>query len=661
MMTRSSYTRLASGLLLGLAGLGTGTATVHAQSSLPLSGPAFVLADEAYKAYARGDYASAVDKAREALRLRPDATELQSLLRKAQAGRAAPTRAQPQRNRRVPEARVIAPITKAAQLDPVPSANSAFASADAAYKSYGRGDYTDAVKQARTALQLAPDNRDYRLLLINALVAADRLEEADEVIAQALALQAGDPDVVAQRDALRGHRAQGLGAAAYKAFDAGDYAQAAANAQQALQLAPANRDYRSLLVSALYRDGQYQTADEAASTALADDSRNAALMVQRGLIRQRRGMDDLARQDFEAALGTGPLPAATQIGLLADLGRKQEARQRFDAAVAAGGFGTTPDTDIAYLAARVGDDRQALASFNRADASGKLVNTAYQDAAFSAVRTHNDEQAIAYFKRTVDDAMALTLRMEPQLLFNTRRAVAEVSRETGVIASLTYRGAVSGLGVAPGTGSDSLQGGIEAYWRPWGYRNGQYAELFARAFQTLYNKGGALGGPTGAVGARYKPLATHNLVVSLSRVFSGSGGRNDWLAQLGYSAGYGTDLRIDVPSWWTTRVSAEAGRYLSGGQSYALAEVQAGRSIRVGEADTRWVVFPHLSMTGNYDSSALEQTAFGLGPGVTARYWFREDRYAAPRSYFDLSLHYRARLSGAQRAQGVFLSTAVSY
>ena len=659
MMKRSSYTCLASGLLLGLAGLGT--ATVHAQSPLPLSGPAFVLADEAYKAYARGDHASAVAKTKEALRLRPDATELQSLLRKVQAARTVPTRAQSQRNRRIPAARVIAPITKAARFDPVLAANPAYASADAAYKSYERGDYTSAVQQAKTSLQLDPANRDYRLLLINALVAADRLEEADEVIAQALALQAADPDVLAQRDALRAQRAQGLGAAAYKAFDAGNYAQAAATTQQALQLSPGNRDYRSLLVSALYRDGQYQAADEAASTALADDRSSAALMMQRGFIRQRLGMDDLARLDFEAALGIGPLPAATQIGLLVDLGRKAEARQRFDAAVADGGFGITPDTDIAYLAARVGDDRQALASFNRADASGKLVNTAYQDAAFSAVRTHNDAQAIAYFKRTIDDATALTLRMEPQLLFNTRRAVAEVSRETGVIASLTYRGAVSGLGVTPGAGTDSLQGGIEAYWRPWGYRNGQYAELFARAFKTLYNKGGALGGATGAVGARYKPLATHNLVVSLSRVFSASGTRDDWLAQLGYSAGYGTDLRIDVPSWWTTRASAEAGRYLSGGQSYALAEIQAGRSFRVGDADARWVVFPHLSLTGNYDSSALEQTAFGLGPGVTARYWFREDRYAAPRSYVDLSLHYRARLSGAQRAQGVFLSTVLSY
>jgi hypothetical protein len=212
-----------------------------------------------------------------------------------------------------------------------------------------------------------------------------------------------------------------------------------------------------------------------------------------------------------------------------------------------------------------------------------------------------------------------------------------------------------------------VQGGIEGYWRPWGYQNGQYTELFARAFQTLYSDGGASGGSTlqTAVGIRYKPLAAHNLVASLSRVISPSGGRNDWLAQLGYSADVGTDLRVDTTSWPTRRAFLEVGRYFSAGQSYALGEFQAGKSFRVGDGETegsgRWVLFPHLSIAADYDSGALESSAMGLGPGLTARYWFREDTYAAPRSYMDISLHYRGRLSGAQRAKGVFLTTTVSY
>jgi len=257
--------------------------------------------------------------------------------------------------------------------------------------------------------------------------------------------------------------------------------------------------------------------------------------------------------------------------------------------------------------------------------------------------------------------------MSSELLFNTRRAVAEVSREWGLIASLSYRSAVAGLGVNPNAGADSLQGGVEAYWRPWGYQNGQYAEVFARAFQTLYNQGGAAGGKTlqAAVGMRYKPVADQNLVLSFSRVISPSGGRNDWLAQLGYSAGRGTDLRVDVPSWWTSRVSAEAGRYLSAGQTYALGEVQAGKSFRAGDggmgADGRWVLFPHVSLAADYDSAAIKKGAAGGGPGLTARYWFNEDRYNAPRSYVDLSIQYRVKLVGAQRGRGLFVTSTLSY
>ena len=460
-------------------------------------------------------------------------------------------------------------------------------------------------------------------------------------------------------------------ASAYKAFDDGRFPAAADGARRAVQLSPANRDYQLLLVSALTRAGQYPEADTVATTLLAADGRDASVLAQRGSIRQQLGQSDLAKADFEAALArTGQLPAITEISLLAEVGRKAEARQRFDVALATGAtgdFAGVADADVAYLAAKIGDDLQALAAFNRADAAGKLPNTAYQDAAYSALRSRQDAQAVAYFKRTIDDVGALKLRMEPQLLFDTRRAVADITREGGVIASLSYRGAASGLGVTPGASTDSLQAGVEGYWRPWGYQNGQYVELFARAFQTLYSKGGAKGGDTlqAAVGARFKPFTEQNLVGSFSRVFSPTGGRNDWLAQLGYSLDTGTDLRVDVPSWWTTRISAELGRYLKAEQNYALAEFQAGRSYRVGDRDAagdgRWVIFPHVSLAADYDGTAADKTALGIGPGVTARYWFREDTYNAPRSYIDWSMQYRARIGGAERGKGLFVNTTLSY
>src|SRR6478752_4836091 len=43
--------------------------------------------------------------------------------------------------------------------------DSAYAAADAAYKAYSLGNYTEAVHQARKAVVLAPDNVEYRRLL----------------------------------------------------------------------------------------------------------------------------------------------------------------------------------------------------------------------------------------------------------------------------------------------------------------------------------------------------------------------------------------------------------------------------------------------------------------------------------------------------------------
>ncbi|MEO6292638.1 MAG: hypothetical protein ABIO88_08455, partial [Burkholderiaceae bacterium] len=47
--------------------------------------------------------------------------------------------------------------------------------------------------------------------------------------------------------------------------------------------------------------------------------------------------------------------------------------------------------------------------------------------------------------------------------------------------------------------------------------------------------------------------------------------------------------------------------------------------------------------------------------GVSLRYWFNEDRYNAPRSYMDLSLQYRGRISGDDRAKGVFVRATLNF
>lgn len=548
-------------LLLALAAplgaaFAAGPALSQERAPLPLTGPAWELADKAYKAYARGDYRHAIASAREARRQRPDVPELQDLLDRAEAAQA--------RQARVGQPAPRTRPARTARATPRPA--------------------SPATASAAAPAPVAPPE-------------APPVATTAATAPAAASPPALDPAYVAAE-------------AAYKAHAGGDYRLAVTLAGEAVRLAPGNEEWRRLLAASRY------------------------------------GV------------------AAQEIGMLVDQGRQPEARERLAQARAAGELEAAAEADIAYLNARAGDDAQALAAFKRADASGALPNTAWQDAAYAAMRAGEDAQAVDYFKRTIDDVNGLRLRMSPQLLFNTRRAVADISREGGVIASLSYRGAVSGLGVVPGAGADTLQAGVEAYWRPWGYRNGRYVELFARAFETLYSEGGgATGSGTrqAALGIRYKPLSEANVVGSFSRVFAPSGGRDDWLAQIGYSGGSGGDLRVDAPSWLTTRISAEAGRYLEAGRGYALAELQAGRSFRLGDEGGRWVLFPHLSVAADYDSAAAEQSALGIGPGISARYWFNEDTYSAPRSYVDITLQYRARLAGARRAKGVFLNTTLSY
>jgi bacteriophage N4 adsorption protein A len=455
--------------------------------------------------------------------------------------------------------------------------------------------------------------------------------------------------------------------AAHQAMQQRNYADAAARAHQAAALAPHNRDYQLLLLNAAQAAGSLREAEQAASTALALDGSDAKLLARRGTIRTQLKDMAGARQDFNAALATGRLPPVAEAGVLADLGRTSEARQRLAQVQAGGKIGAADYAEQAYLAARLGDDEAARAAFARADAGGHLPDTALQDAGFAALRAGRDQEAVNYFKRAIDAAQSGKLQLSAAALFDARRAVAEVSRRWGVLASLNYRGGggvVPGFGATPGgVGTKSLQAGAEAYWRPFGYARGRYVELFARAFQTLDSESGPTGRDSRQTGAgvRWKPLGEHNAVLSLSRTHTRDGSPDNWLAQAAYSRDQGTDLRLDVADWWTTRVSAEVGRYSRSRQSYGVASVQGGRSWRVAPGEGSAVLFPHLVLAAEYDSTMAKNLSIGAGPGVGARYWLGGNTHSAPRSYLDFSLQYRAHVRGDRRTKGLFATALISF
>jgi bacteriophage N4 adsorption protein A len=456
---------------------------------------------------------------------------------------------------------------------------------------------------------------------------------------------------------------------AYKAYGMRDYAVAAVKASEAVELSPSSTPYRLLLVKALMADGQLNQANQSATSFIEKNGDDAEILAARSALRQRLGQHGLANDDATAALRSNRLSLASEVATLIQLDRKLQARERVAAATKEGLLNDQTDTNVAYLAVLVGDDEGALAAFNRARARGTLPNTATQDAAYAAGRLGRNDQALAYFKQSIDVAEVGSSFLTPQQLFSTRREVADRSRQWGANAALTYRGiSPSALAATqPGASNDSLQAGTEVWWRPFDYRDGRMLELYAGLSETLSSRAGFATGADslqGTLGARVKPLVDVNLVLAIERRFAiGTKTTTDWLPRIAYSAGTGTDLRVDTPSWMTATAYAEAGRFIQQRQTYATFEGQLGRSFRLDDINPKLVVFPHAVLGADYNSNLTSgsKTSTGVGAGVNLRYWFNEDRYNAPRSYSDLSLQYRTRIGGDDRAKGVFLRFTLAY
>jgi thioredoxin-like negative regulator of GroEL len=182
-----------------------------------------------------------------------------------------------------------------------------YAFADAALKAFARQDYQTAATEARRAVAADPTNRSYRLILVNSLIAANEIDEANTQIADAIAKVGEDPELlnrqrfIAERILAR-PREEAFAAAdaAYKAFAQKDYVTAAEEARKAIQLDPDNRSYRVLLAN----------IERTARTPVRVMSRGEWL-AQNGYSKQRRGDYAGAAADFAGALRVG-LPTASQ-------------------------------------------------------------------------------------------------------------------------------------------------------------------------------------------------------------------------------------------------------------------------------------------------------------------------------------------------------------
>ncbi|QNP50307.1 NfrA family protein [Diaphorobacter aerolatus] len=278
-------------------------------------------------------------------------------------------------------------------------------------------------------------------------------------------------------------------AKAYAAYGKQDYQEAIIQAQKAVEQSPDSPAMHRLLTVALAAGNtqQQEQAMQRIATELEATPDDAGLLMQRAYIHQRRKEPELALEDFRAARATGKAPA------------------------------------LAIL-----DEGYALA------------------------RTGRKAEAVATLKQAIDQSDTNELELDRGQRYNTRGAISGLSREWGASVSTSYRGARpagSGLNGTPvTTGSDSVFGMADVYWRPPEFLNSstQVFEVYGRVMSTLHGgssttgeqtivdpctgrpapinaarNDGVSGLPTtiGSLGLRFTPSTDYALTFGLERRF----------------------------------------------------------------------------------------------------------------------------------------------
>ncbi|WP_109477158.1 bacteriophage N4 adsorption protein A [Paraburkholderia sp. C35] len=675
-----------------------------------LPGAAGVAARAAYRAYAGKDYDTAASEAKRAIALAPEVARLRYLLIDAlsASGRDDAAYAADQdaaskfgdtaalRSRRMFIGARLAPNISTA-----------------AYDARQRGDLADAERLAREAIAYAPDRRNFRTQLFDVLIARNDMVGLEQAATQAIAQD--DTDVLAWT--LRGYARAARGESGADA----DFAHALdvprdpqSNEADNASTTRDARVARTIIADTWLSEGRPKAALDVLAPLRPehDDTDDAIalrrLRAQRAFTAQALHVDTLAKPVFDChadAFGAScdlyaadpgfeamrTARAATQRGdhraavlalrqavaavpddpqrrialidaLVAD-GDAAQARREARTLLASGMTNGMAPLQTAYLAQRAGDGKLAYTSFEQADREGSLPASAAGDAGYAALAAHHDEAGAAWLERAIDNGT-----MTPQALLDAQQAHADATRKWGFNVTLNYRGSgiANGLSTNPTPGlSNNWQAGTEAYWRPFGSLGERAFEVYARGYENFGVKGDSPSGVTtlqAALGARVKPFASTNAIFAFERIFPiGSSVRGDWLARAAWSGGFGTERRLDVPSWWTGIVYGEAGHYVQHPSSYATANARFGRTFRVDAVDPRLTVFPHLVAGADYDSSIDHSVPVGVGAGVSARFWFRGGPYDAPRSFVDVSVQYRVRVAGDSRARGVFFGAVYSY
>ncbi|CAN0624606.1 putative bacteriophage N4 adsorption protein A [Burkholderia multivorans] len=497
----------------------------------------FPIAAQAYADYNHRDYASSARRAEQAFRIDPaqgvwallwlDALEgQQKYADAAQAAELAIALGAPNRS------------DLAARRDTL-RRRLAIVPAQKGYQALIANDPAAAIPFAREAVSLAPDIDSHRLLLITSLMLDNQLAAADDAATDALRYDDGNTVARVMRAYLR--QRQGKTALADADFDAtlaqnwlddeqrrnvrliaADAALAAGDPKRALARVQ-TLDAKDASVARRVRDAKAKRAAPAELTlanypAPVQDCRDtpygtscellpfdaagaggpiaqayaayARQDYQEAIVQARKAVE----QDPQSATARRLLTTTLSAGTPAQMA---EAERRLNVELAAQPDDVGLLTQRGYLHQREGEPKKAVEDFHAAQATGKAPPTLVLDEGYALANAGDKRGAVERLKRAIDLNDAATLPMTPQQRFDTRNAIAGLSREWGATVSAGYRGsrpAGAGLGGAPITvPGDAVFGSAEVFWRPSGFVNTttRVLEFYGRLSSTLMNSDGS--------------------------------------------------------------------------------------------------------------------------------------------------------------------------
>ncbi|OZI39417.1 hypothetical protein CEG14_07830 [Bordetella genomosp. 1] len=524
---------------------------------------------------------------------------------------------------------------------------------------------------------------------------------------------------LAPSDALGG--GSGPASLAYAAYGRQDYQEAIRQAQAAVDADPNNAGLQQLLTTTLASGNKEQAAlaEKRLNESLAQTPQDPSLLMQRAYLRQRLGQPDRALQDFRAARDTGKAPPTVVLDeayALSAMGENRQAVQQLKHAI-----------DLADTGALQLDDQQrentrgAIAGLSRewgaiASVGFRGARPASSSLDGAAISTPGDaafSTAEVFWRPPATNNRYGTLEAYGRLS-NTIYDGGSEFRSTRF---------VDPCGVLPDQDTDQSQrsSSVTGWPSTIGSLGLRYAladtglsfGLERRFFLGTATRKGSLNPASRSTQCDIRTDFDNAAEANTAAKYKLNGDAGGWMTYMTYGYYFGNSLRSDVPSWLTVEGYSQLGyawdsntaRYTIQGttangapgrdihstgklkrdQVFASAELRAGQSFRLDSISNRLVVYPHAVVAadwlwqknratgvdygGNlgelsYDLSGNGKSwSLGAGPGLDFRYWFREDHYNAPQSYFNMSMQYRIPIGGGatERAKGFFMTVTVYY